>query len=306
MSTTDDKNNNEVLLDICANCGKGEDDTNSLKTCTACKMVKYCNRECQIAHRPLHKKECKKRAIELHDEALFKQPPQEEDCPICFLRMPTLESGTTYMICCGKVICNGCIHAVQMRDRGVGLCPFCRTPVPKSDEEIIEKEKKRVEAGDAEAIYSLGNYYADGEYGFTQNCAKAVELWHQAGELGCAQAYNNVGTCYNEGEGVQVDKKKAICYYELAAMKGCVIARDNLGCIEEEAGNMDRAIKHFMIAVKGGDKDSLATIQKLHSIGGATKEEYTQALRSYQAYLDEIKSIQRDKAAAYSDDYRYY
>ena len=103
-----------------------------------------------------------------------------------------------------------------------------------------------------------------------------------------------------------MDKKKAIYYYELAAMKGCVIARDNLGCIEEETGNMDRAIKHFMIAVKGGDKDSLATIRKLHSIGGATKEEYTQALRSYQADLDEIKSIQRDKAAAYSDDYRYY
>ena len=37
--------------------------------------VKYCNRECQIAHRPQHKKECKQRAAELHEEALFKQPP---------------------------------------------------------------------------------------------------------------------------------------------------------------------------------------------------------------------------------------
>jgi len=30
----------------------------------------------------------KQRAAELHDEALFKDPPTNEDCPICFLPMP--------------------------------------------------------------------------------------------------------------------------------------------------------------------------------------------------------------------------
>ena len=40
----------------CANCDKGEESTGDLKACTACKMVKYCNRDCQIAHRPQHKK----------------------------------------------------------------------------------------------------------------------------------------------------------------------------------------------------------------------------------------------------------
>ena len=39
-----------------------------MKACTACNLVKYCNRECQIAHRPLHKRACKKRAAELHDK----------------------------------------------------------------------------------------------------------------------------------------------------------------------------------------------------------------------------------------------
>ena len=29
-----------------------------------------------------------------HDEELFKQPPPEEDCPICFLRIPTLKTGS--------------------------------------------------------------------------------------------------------------------------------------------------------------------------------------------------------------------
>jgi hypothetical protein len=41
--STDDSNskNNDSTSDICANCGKGEEGANSLKACTACKLVKY-------------------------------------------------------------------------------------------------------------------------------------------------------------------------------------------------------------------------------------------------------------------------
>ena len=38
----------------------------------------------------------------------------------------------------------------------------------------------------------------------------------------------------------------------------------------------------------------------------ATKDDYTQALRAYQAYVVEIKSPQRDEAAAFNDAYKYY
>jgi len=37
-------------------------------------MVQYCSVDCQRTHRPQHKRECKKRAAELFDIALFKQP----------------------------------------------------------------------------------------------------------------------------------------------------------------------------------------------------------------------------------------
>jgi hypothetical protein len=50
--------------------------------------AKYCNAICQKKHWPTHKTECKIRAAELRDEALFKDPPAKEDCPICFLPMP--------------------------------------------------------------------------------------------------------------------------------------------------------------------------------------------------------------------------
>ena len=53
---------NDNSMSICAACGKSGD---HLKACTACRLVKYCNRNCQISHRPKHKKECRKRAAEL-------------------------------------------------------------------------------------------------------------------------------------------------------------------------------------------------------------------------------------------------
>ena len=163
-----------------------------------------------------------------------------------------------------------------------------------------------MEAGDPIAVYNLGIYYREGEYGFPQDYDKALELWHRSTELGNAGANNSIGYAYDEGRGVEVDRKKGMYYYELAAMGGNVGARHNLGCMEEEAGKMDRAIKHFMIAVGGGYTGSLERIKGLYTYGHATKDDYTKALQLYQAYLGEIKSDQRDKAAEADERYRYY
>jgi len=103
------------IISSCANCGKGEENSGDLKVCAACKMVKYCNRECQLAHHPLHKQECKKRAAELHDVKLFKQPPQGDECPICFLPPPPEAGGMRNSICCGQSICGGCVYQESPR-----------------------------------------------------------------------------------------------------------------------------------------------------------------------------------------------
>jgi len=215
MSTAGD-NNNDNASDICANCGKGEESTNSLKACTACKLVKYCNRECQIAHRSQHKKECKKRAKELHEEKLFEQPPPLGDCSICMLRLPLLHTGRTYQTCCGKMICTGCIHAPVYDHEGNVVdnqkCPFCRIPSPEAGEEVFERVNKRIELNDSIAVYNRGCDYASGDSGLPQDYAKALECWNQAAELGSAEAYFNIGSAYNNGVGVEMDKKKATHY----------------------------------------------------------------------------------------------
>jgi len=219
----------------------------------------------------LHDKDCEEhsrlaagRAAEVHDGKLFKQPPAAEDCPICFLRLPALDTGRRYNDCCGKRICSGCIHAPLYDDQGNEVdnqkCPFCRTPTPYTDEEVITRLIKRADANDPLAVHQLGVCYCRGLYELPKDIIKALELWHRAAELGYPQAYCGIGVVYEFGLGVEVgvdvDKKKAKHYYELGAMGGCEMARHNLGNIEARAGNMSRALKHWMIAVRSGRSES--------------------------------------------------
>ena len=285
--------------DTCANCGKGEESSGDLKACTACKLVKYCNRDCQIAHRPQHKKACKKRAAELYDERLFEEPPPPEDCPICMLppHLYDNSTGMTFHACCGKKICSGCIYAM-FESGAKDLCAFCRTPYAELNGEEVEKTKKLMEKGNADAFEHLAGYYAQGICGLPQDHAKANELYLKAGELGHAGAYFNLGNAYYNGNGVEIDAKKARHYYELAAMKGDVPARHNLGCFEGEAGNIQRAMKHLLISARAGDKLSLDTVKDGYMRGHVTKDQYANTLREYQKSQDEMKSEARDKAAA--------
>ena len=231
------------------------------------------------------------------DEALFKQLPQRGECDICMLTLPLLAKEQRYQSCCGKMLCFGCIYAAFMSDDRE-LCPFCRIPVHTSDGEGIERLKKRVEAEDANAIYQLGCKYYHGDMGLPQDRDKGMELWFRAGELGCAQAHHCVAMAYRDGNGVERDEQKAKHYCELAAMRGYADARHNLGSFEGNVGNIDGAMKHWMIAAGGGNDLSLKCIRICFTNGHATKDDFEKALRAHKEAKDEMKSDQRDKAAA--------
>ena len=172
---------------------------------------------------------------------------------------------------------------------------------------MMERIEKRMEVGDADAIHNQGLNYLTGRYGLQKDYTEAFGLLVQAVELGCAEAHNSIGTAFYDGKGVDRDAKKAKYYYNLAAIGGDATARHNLGVAEVCAGgNINRALRHFMIAAGSGQSDSLNVIRELYSNGHTTKDDYTKALRAYQAHLNEIKSEQRDEAAAFSAIYKYY
>ena len=290
---------------LCAACGKEGGD--NMNACNTCDLVVYCNASCKKKHRSKHKKKCEKRIAELYDIELFREPLPPEECPICML--PPLihanHTGMTFQSCCGKRICDGCIYTMIMEEirRGkkkeeINACAFCRTLRPSSDEEEVKRLKKLMEKGNGDAFNQLAGYYRKGMTGMPQNRAKANELYLKAGELRCAVAYYNLGNSYYNGHGVEVDKKKAKHYYELAAINGSVQARHNLGVDEYEAGNYHRAFKHFIFAASAGYKPSLDNVKQGYTAGHIRKDEYANTLREYQKSQDELKSDARDKARA--------
>jgi tetratricopeptide (TPR) repeat protein len=311
---------NEIIV-CCADCGKEEGGGVSLKACTACMLVMYCNADCQRNHWPKHKKECKERAAELRDEALFKEPPAKEECPICFLPMlnqllacislppATIMSvpisdyekneaneelaskaSEQYYSCCGKSICRGCVYSFGKSGNSV-KCPFCNERTSgKTDEEAVAEMMKRSEAKDAGAMCQLGCYYYDGSGGLQQDRTKAFELWKQAAELGDSQAHYQLGDEYHE-EG---DLKKAKFHYETAAMAGHEVARYFLGYLEHKLGNKERAVKHWKIAASSGNYHAMSSMLVVFKKGLVSRESIDSTLAAYNTSCADMRSEARD------------
>ena len=125
---------------------------------------------------------------------------------------------------------------------------------------------------------------------------RAAKLREEAAQLGSIEALFNLGNSHRLGKGVEQDMAKAAQFYTKAAMQGHVIARHNLGSLEGQKGNYDRAVRHWLISAKMGHKDSIENIKRIFMAGGATKEQYAEALRGYQDAVDEMKSHDRDEA----------
>eukprot|EP00986_Skeletonema_menzelii_P013027 scaffold7381_cov70-Skeletonema_menzelii.AAC.1 len=272
----------------CASCGAA-DDIVKLKECNGCHLVKYCSDECQRDHKPQHKRECKKRAAELRDEILFKQPESSHlgDCPICCLPLPIDIKKSVLMTCCSKYICGGCNYANQKREFEGKLhfkCPFCRKAAPKTKEQINKQLMKRIEANDPVAMREMGTERCiEGDY------KKAFEYWTKAAALGVAVAHYQLSTLYYDGQGVEKDEKRELHHLIEAAIGGHPEARHNLAILERGNGRVDRAVKHYIIAAKLGYDRSLESVKDLYKAGQVSKEDFAAALRGHQAAVDATK-----------------
>ena len=287
-------------VQCCASCGIAEIVDIKLKNCDECDLVRYCSETCQEDHRSQHKEECEKRAAELHDEILFKQPESTHrgDCPICCLPIPIdpMESGL--YPCCGKRICGGCNLAHKSREFEGSMderCPFCRSPSPRTEEESIQQLMKRIEANDPVAICHIGTKRCtEGDY------TAGFEYYTKAASLGEALAHYQLSVLYAEGFGVEKDEKREQYHSEQAAIGGHPSARYNLGCIEAGNGRVDRAVKHWIIAAKHGSDDSLEYVKDLYKDGDVSKEDFAAALRGHHAAIVATKSPQREEALAFA------
>ena len=273
----------------CASCGIAEVDDTKLVPCDGCDLVKYCSDSCRQDHRSQHEVACKVRAAALRDEILFKQPESSflGDCPICFLPFqinnldkPMLSS------CCSTYICEGCAYAHLLRKID-STCPFCRHPVPATDEETRKNDMKRVAANDPLALMEFGREIAKKD---KQNGFKYLT---KAAELGNADAHYELSVMYEK------DEMKEMHHLEKAAIRGHPDARYNLGVCEENNGRVDRAVKHWIIAANLGHDPSIQALKNGYKYGDVTKDDFAAALRAHHAAVKATKSPQRETAAKF-------
>ncbi len=283
--------------EVCASCGVAAVDDVKLKKCDdGCDLVKYCSINCQKNHREQHNEGCKMRRAEIRNKTLFTQPDSSHygECPICCLPLSLDIKKSTLMECCSKRICRGCDYANQKREAKAGLerrCVFCREPLAETGEEINKRCMKRIKKNDPVAMRTVGIKHLNrGDH------KAAFKYWTNAAELGDAEAHYELSVMYGEGQGIEKDTEKEMYHLEQAAIGGHASARCNLGIEEADNGRIERAKKHWIIAANLGDDGSLKCLMKLYRGGDASKEEYSDALRAYQAAVDATKSSDREKA----------
>jgi len=231
------------------------------------------------------------------DDALFKDPPPKEDCPICMLPMPYVQDlggvRTIYQPCCGKTLCWGCYfaeHEEVVKGNLKPWCSLCRVPSAYSEDEEVKRYKRRMDVNDAEAFYELGCLYYSGLEGLPKDLNKAVKLWKQAADLGSINAHCELADSYCAGnKGLEEDMEKADHHWKIAAIGGHEEARYMLGVRAGEIFNDDDAIKHYMISAKSGYDEALKLVGIWYKHGLATKDQYASTLRAYQDTVNEMK-----------------
>ena len=297
-------NEEQAGTSCCASCGIAEIDDVKLKDCDGCDLVRYCSDECRENHRSEHEEACKKRAAELRDEQLYKQPESSHlgDCPICCLPLPLDLMKSTLTGCCSKLICTGCFYANQMRELEQNLatkCTFCREALSKTEEEHFKRLMRRIEKNDPYAIYQQGaEQYDKGDY------RSAFEYWKKATDLGNVDAHHRLAGLYIFGKGVEQEEGKIIHHLEEAAIAGHPEARYNIGYHKWNNGDKEGAVKHWIIAATLGEDDSTKMLMKAFKEGHVSKEDYAAALRAHKAAVDATKSPQRDIAEKFVAIYR--
>ena len=133
--------------------------------------------------------------------------------------------------------------------------------------------KQAVDAKYPDALNDMGCYYANGDM-VEKNIEKAKELFQEAIDLGCIEAYNNMGNLYiYEGYVKKPNWKAAIEYYRKGAEKNDPVAQYNYGwCLKKGKGvkkDKQAAIYWLTKVAEFGDEDA---IRELKTMGVTLKK----------------------------------
>lgn len=140
------------------------------------------------------------------------------------------------------------------------------------------------------AVNNLGMMYLNGEH-VVQNRFIAFKLFEKASGAH-TQAKDNLGQCFENGWGVEVDIEQAKNFYQLAGEEGYKLAYYHLGQLHEEGRggakvDIEEAVKWYQIAGEDNYARGFYRIGKIYEEGlGGMKIDIDKAVFWYQQASD--------------------
>src|SRR5581483_10116319 len=175
--------------------------------------------------------------------------------------------------------------------------------------EALRRVKMAADAGDADAMDSLGFFFATGR-GTLKNPERAFEMFSKAASLGNASGIANLGTMYSNGLFVKQDFPKALDYYEKAMEAGNSFALNQIGVMYFAGKGVERdyraAAEYFQQAADLDDGYALKFLAIMHERGllGPKDLEKAGALRA-RAQMVDPDSQNPDVSAAVATPVRH-
>lgn len=143
--------------------------------------------------------------------------------------------------------------------------------------------KKAAEAGNANMAYELYWQYKNGQ-DVKVNLKKAFCWVWIAAEGGSFEAQNALGSCYENGEGTEIDLPLAMHYYQKASHKSNC-AMFNLGSMYEKGNgvekNFDEAVKCYKKAAEDGHFSAQILLGELYYDGKNVEKNIDEAIKWY-------------------------
>ena len=147
-----------------------------------------------------------------------------------------------------------------------------------------------VSQGNAQAQNNLGIMYSNGE-GVIQDKAEEARLYRKAADQGLASAQYNLGLMYSNGEGVIQDKAEAARLYRKAADQGLASAQYNLGLMydngEGVAQNKAKAVRWYRKAADQGYASAQFNLGFMYEFGQGVAQNKEEAVCWYRKAADQ-------------------
>eukprot|EP00808_Paulinella_micropora_P009558 g76511.t1 len=138
--------------------------------------------------------------------------------------------------------------------------------------------------GDIMAMFCVARIYDKGQ-GVQINKKLAVEWYEKAAGAGNALAQSNLGWCYKKGRGVQQDFKKAVELYTKAAEAGNALAQSNLGvCYNNGQGvrkGSKKAVEWYTKAAEAGIASAQSNLGWCYEKGQGVQKDLKKAVELY-------------------------